>query len=121
MAITLDGKALNVRDFDESVKTVRTEWDAWEEESYVRKVKVYGAVKSWVLGCFEEGVSWTDSAAKHFQEKAEAGGAVSFQVSGLSTHAVNTNVYILNVEARYEGGVSDATKYRVFSIQLQEA
>ena len=121
MAITLDGKNLNVRDFDESVKAVRTDWDAWEEESYVRKVKIYGAVRSWVLECFEEGIAWTDSSAKHFQEKAEAGSAVSFQVSGLSTHAVNTNIYIMSVEVRYEGGISDATKYRVFSLRLQEA
>ena len=121
MTITLDGKTLNVRDFDESVRTVRTEWDAWEGESYVRKVKVYGTVKTWVLECFEEGISWSDSAAKHFQEKAEAGNFVSFLVSDLSTHSVITTVYILNVEVRYEGGISDETKYRVFTVHLQEA
>lgn len=119
--MTLDGKTLNVRDIRETVKTVSAGWDAWENQAYVRKTKVYGAVKSWRLQCYEENVAWTDSNAKYFQEKAASGNSVAFVVSEGDMHSVNTNVYVLNVDLAYEGGVPASAKYRRFTLQLQEA
>lgn len=116
--IQLDGKTLNVSHLTENMDAVATETDAWENEQYKKKLRVFGVVKTWALECYEENIAWNDSAVKHLQTKAKSGDAVSFVVDEGNIHQVNCNVYILSVNLTYEGGIPS---HRIFSISLHEA
>ena len=121
MTVTLDSKSLNVSGFREPCKAVYVIKDKWENEAFKRKVKVLGALKTWLLECYEEGVTWTASAAKHFQTKIAAGDSVTFVVSEADMHAVNLSVFIVECAIVYPKGVKKETKYRKFTLKLVEA
>lgn len=73
------------------------------------------------MDCYEDGVSWTNSAAKNFQEKADAGSAVAFSVSESDMRSVSCNVYILGCTIEYPKGVNKGEKYRKFKLHLIES
>lgn len=97
--------------------------DKWENEKFQRKVRVIGSVKSWDLICYENGVKWADSAAKHLQTKADAGDAVAFvaevgSVGDGKLHNVpSTQVKILKVDLTILEGDH---AYREFTVSLIE-
>jgi hypothetical protein len=124
MTVTLDGKSLNLTSrmaLREAVTSVKVEWDDWENAAYTRKLKVLGKVRVWTIECYEKGVTWTNSAAKYFQGIIDDDASVTFVVSESDMHAVNTSVYVLSCEVRYEEGVPAGAQFRNFSITLQEA
>ena len=120
MTFTIDSRNLTVTRFSEDVEVIKTEWDAWEDGAYKRKVKVCGTIRKWTLECIEENVAWADSAVKHLQDKAEAGNPVTWTINEGTTHSVNTDVYVLEVAVAYENTES-LQDYRRFTLTLQEA
>ena len=68
MTVTLNTEELHLDALDESFSYVSVEWDAWENQAYVRKTKVYGIIKRWTLTCHEYNVPWASSVAKHMQD-----------------------------------------------------
>ena len=116
MTITIDSKTLNAMSLDENIEVVAVTNDAWENQEYKQKVRVFGIVKSWSLACYEKDVAWDDSVAKHLQNVAKNGNAVSFIVDEGTTHQVNMDVYVLGVTLNYSGGVAN---YRTFTVTLQ--
>ena len=49
------------------------------------------------MNATRKGVTWTDSAANHLQDKAGTDAAVPFIISEGNMHSVNTNLYVLGV------------------------
>ncbi len=118
MTVTLDGYTLNVTDITESINAVGTEWDAWENEQYTRKRKIYGKIRMWRLSCVEKDVAWSNSAANHFMTHVENGEAVTFIVDEGTRYQINTNVYIISINVSFPRGTQNI---RTFSVQLREA
>jgi len=124
MAVTIDSKTLNVEGggISESVKAVGSFVDRWENESYVKEAKIFGTIRSWTLKCYEDNVAWTNSVAKHLEDKARTGDPVSFVVDEGNLHQVSsTNVYILQVDVSYKKGAKASSFVRYFTVKLQEA
>jgi len=124
MTVTIDGKTLNVigGGITESVKPVGTFLDKWINEEYWKKAKIIGTVRSWALECYEKNVAWNSSVAKHLEEKAKTGEAVSFSIDEGSLHSVaSTKVYILGVDISYGKGAKSTQFIRYFTVSLQEA
>jgi hypothetical protein len=119
LTITLDGKTLNVLSYGESIDVAGTQWDAWVNQGYVRKVKVYGIIRKYTVECVENDVSWTDSLVNYFENVAENGSAVAFISNEPVREISSTNVYVLGVEL----GLSDlgGKNIRKFTLTLQEA
>ena len=124
MTVTIDGKTLNVvgGGITESVKSVGTFLDKWIDEQYWKKAKIIGIVRSWTLECYEKNVAWTNSVAKHLEDKAKSGDAVSFEIDEGNLHSVSaTKVYILGVDVSYKKGAKATQFVRYFTVNLQEA
>ncbi|OYT47631.1 hypothetical protein B6U79_03850 [Candidatus Bathyarchaeota archaeon ex4484_231] len=124
MTVTIDGKTLKVEGggIRENLKPVGTFTDRWIDAVYKKEAKIFGAIRSWTLRCYEENVPWTSSVAKHLQEKAQSGDAVSFSVDEGNLHEVSaTNVYILEVDIGYPKGSKASSFIRYFTVKLQEA
>jgi len=115
--VKLDGKTLNVLSFGEDARAVMSQWDAWVDGAYKRKVKVLGISRSWMLDCVENDVGWTNSQAKSFQETAAAGFTVTFSITS-EVRVINTTVYIIDVGIQ----VADLAgkNVRHFTLTLQE-
>ena len=124
MTVTIDEKTLKVEGggISENVKPVGTFTDRWVDSSYRKEAKIFGVIRSWTLRCYEENVEWANSVAKHLQNKAQDGKAISFSVDEGSLHSVqSTNVYILEVDVNYPKGSKAASFVRYFTLKLQEA
>ena len=119
MTITIDGKTLNVLSFGESIEVAGTQWDAWVNQSYDRKVKVYGIIRKWTLECIEEDVTWTNSLVNYFETIAQNGSEVAFTSDEAVREISSTNVYVLAVELGLSG-LGD-NNIRKFTLSLQEA
>jgi len=118
MTVTLDSKTLDCKSMSEDFQTFRSEWDAWESQTYKRKVKVKGIIKRWTLDCVENGVAWASSQAKSFEDTAAAGTSVTFAVTD-EVRVINISVYILAVQI-YVADLA-GKNIRHFSLTLQEA
>ena len=118
---TLDGKTLNVNRLVESVDAVAVHKDAWENETYKRKVTVYGVVQAWTIDCYERGVTWANSVYKHLKGLVKSGDPVNLTISLEGEELVNTNVCVLKVSKTYLKGQGSGQKYRKFTVLLQEA
>ena len=124
MAVTLGTATLKLHDLRESAETVKAEWDTWEGEAYVRKVKVYGVIKQWTLSCHEYATSWANSAAKYLEEQEALGSTLALVIDIQGTfsgadrlHSVpSTNVKVLDVTVNYEKTDSN---YREFTVTVQ--
>lgn len=119
--VCLDGLPLQVERMEEVSDDVSSEWDAWEDESYVKKVHVLGEVQKWRLEAFETGISWSESVVKHLTSDLSKGEAVTFKVSENGGLIIDTYVYVLGVSRHYESGRADSRRYRRFTVTLQEA
>ena len=124
MAVTLDAQTLYVISFSESFTPVVAQWDAWEDEAYVWKMKHYGLIKVWKMRCYEKAVTWANSVANHLEDKADSGDTIAFvadigEIGGGKLHNVtSTNVKVLSVQVTYETVISGAD-YREFSVTIQ--
>jgi hypothetical protein len=118
MTVTLDGKTLDVKSLGEDFQAVNSQWDAWENQAYKRKLKVVGKVRQWTLDCVENNVAWASSQAKSFQDSATAGSTVSFSVTD-EVRVINTTVYILGVQIHVADLAGKNIRY--FTLSLQEA
>ena len=78
-------------------------------------------MRAWTLECYESGVTWANSAAKYFQDEIDEDATVTFVVSEGDMHSVNTSVYVVGCEVRYEQATPQASNFRNFTISLQEA
>jgi hypothetical protein len=118
LTITLDGKTLTVLSLSESVSVVGTQWDAWENEAYDRKAKIYGITREWSLECIEQDVTWTNSLVKYFGTVAQNGLAVAFVSDEPAREVSGTDVYVLGVDLDLTnlGGEN----IRKFTLKLQE-
>jgi len=120
MGVTLDGKILNLLSGDESYDAVATQWHAWENETYKRKVNVRGKLQGWVFDCYEKGVTWANSQIKHFRGKLAAGTTVTLVITEAGDTVFNGSVHILGVSRRYDPARAESLKYREFTLLLQE-
>ena len=77
--VRVGAKTLMPTDVGESFELVGCEWDAFENESYVRKLAVLGDKRSWQITCIEKNVPWNYSATKYLQCKAWKGEPVYFK------------------------------------------
>ena len=124
MAVTLDAQTLNVISFTEMFTPVVAQWDAWEDEAYVRKMKPYGLIKAWKMRCYEKEVTWANSIANHLEDKADSGDTIAFVAdigtigAGKLHNVTSTNVKVLAVTVIYETVISGAD-YREFSVTIQ--
>jgi hypothetical protein len=115
--IRLGTKTLNVSSMDENIEIIATHSDKWENETYKRKVNVFGIVRSWNLRCYEDNVDYNNSAFKYLQDQAKQGNVLSFIID---EDQINTSVYILGLSLSYSPSMM-ATNHREFSIIIQEA
>ncbi len=121
MTVTLDGYTLGVEDFDEDMNAVGVDYPAWENGAFLNKAKVYGSFRRWSLTCSEANVTRTDSPAKHLQSHLETGAPVAFAVDEGDAHTVTSvNVYVKSLRVRYPKGFLATSKYRRFTIIIQE-
>ena len=118
MTVTLDGKTLDCKRLVEDCVVACTQWDAWVSAAYKRKTKVFGVYRKWVLEVVENGVNWTSSNCKSFQDSGAAGTALTFAVTD-QVRVVSTSVYVLDVsiDARDLAGQN----IRYYTLTLQEA
>ncbi len=87
MTIVIDGQTMPVRSgLDEGEVTIRSEWDAWENEEYHRKVRTIGTVRTWTINCREKNVEWSNSLVKHLKEKMRAGDVVALVIDEADRH-----------------------------------
>lgn len=112
---------MNLDGLDEEFEAVTVEWDGWEDDEYVRKIKTIGVIKRWVLHCHENNVTWDNSAAKDFEAKCKSGDTVVLVIdfgtidSGSLHEVTSTNVRILRVKPSYGSGKTR----RKFSVTVQ--
>ena len=112
----IDGKTLNVRDLTVEVIPALTEWDAWEDGSYKRKIKAFGGYRVWRLDCYEEtSVSWTDSIIKYLQDKITSGSTVTLDISE-TAYTYNGSAYIKELAFTPD----NTEKVRRYTVTLQE-
>jgi hypothetical protein len=117
MTVTLDGKTLDCKQLSEDCAVISTQWDAWINSAYKRKLKVLGTVRTWTLHCMENGVAWTSSSAKSLENSAANGTTLTFSVTD-EVRIIGTSVYVLGVSI---DAVDLAGKnIRYFTITLQE-
>jgi len=124
MTVTLDTKALSVEGggIEETVEPVGSFVDRWINGEYKKEAKIFGAVRSWAIRCYENNVAWSGSTAKYLKERAKAGNKVSFSIEEGNLHSVSsTYVYILVVDVAYRKGSKAASFIRNFTLRLQEA
>jgi len=122
MPVTVDGKSLNIEGggLIEETKPVGAFVDKWENGEYQKEAKVYGAVRSWELDCYEKNVAWTNSVAKYLQEKMKAGESVSLSIDLGDLHSASATVHIAAVRVGYEKGAKTSNFIRRFTVSLQE-
>jgi len=118
MTVTLDGKTLDAKKFGESFVVVHSQSDAWQNNKYKRKVKVWGIVRVWTLDVVESSVVWASSQAKSFQDTGEAGTTVTFTVTD-EVRVISTSVYILDMAIQIADLAGKNIRY--FTVTLQEA
>ena len=118
MTVTLDGKTLVCKRLAEGCAVVATQWDAWVNAAFKRKVKAYGVVRVWTLECVENGVNWFSSQAKSFEDSEATGTQLAFSVDD-QVRVISTNVYVMtvNIDAVDLAGKN----IRYFTLTLQEA
>ncbi|MCP8313342.1 MAG: hypothetical protein H3Z53_03065 [archaeon] len=116
MTATIDGNVINVMSASENCEVIGVFIDAWEGETYKRKVKNFGIVRTWTLDCYEDNVVWASSVAKYCEDKAKADTPITLVLTdgGMS---VNSSCYVLSVEITYERG---EVNYRTFTLTLEE-
>ena len=120
MTVTLGTKTLNCTGIRESSNPRATEWDAWENQAWTVKRRVYGVKRVWSLNCIEKGVSWADSAAKYAREQAEQGNVVQLTIDEEERYSLSaTNVYVLAVELKLD--LVGAQNIRRFTVTVREA
>ena len=117
MTVTLDGKSLECMRFSENCVAVTTQWDAWANNGYTRKVKVLGVVRTWVLNCVEDGIAWASSCAKSYEDSAAKGTTLTLTVTD-EVRLVNASVCVLSVLIDVENLAGKTIRY--FTITLQE-
>ena len=120
MTVTLGTKTLNCTGIHESSNPRATEWDAWENQAWTIKRRVYGIKRVWRLDCIEKGIVWTDSAAKYAREQAEEGNTVQLTINEGDRYSLSaTNVYVLAVDLRLD--LVGKQNIRKFTITVREA
>lgn len=111
---------LNPDGFHESLSWACSEWDKWENETYTRKVNPVGAVKEWVLSCWEGAVPWPSSVVKHFQDQADAGAVCTFEFTAAGNmHSMIEEVYIKRVEYDLNLVSDTTTPLREYTLELR--
>lgn len=124
MTSTLNALTIDLINISESFEVVQTQWDDWEDNAYVRRVKPIGIVKTWTLLCKEYNTKWTSSVAYQFEAIAVAGSTVALvvdfgSVAGGSLHNFgSTNVKILGVNVTYDV-LKSGQAYREFTVVVQ--
>lgn len=116
MPYTLAGYAIIVNKLEEDLDIVGTSRDAWVNAAYVKQMKIFSAIRKWLLTCSEQKVAWSSSVVNSLRTTIKAGSAVTWVVDEGDAYTVTTNVYILAIHMQY-----DSPSLRVFTIQLQEA
>ena len=112
MTVQLNGYNLNVSNILPSADAVVTEWDAWENSAYKRKVRIIGRIVKVTIHGWEKDVAWNDSAVKNFMLLAGTDSAVNFN-SDLALYVeAGTNVKVLSVEC-LPGGMPSKRNYVV--------
>jgi hypothetical protein len=119
MGTTLDGQALTVTKWGEDCPAQASQWDAWVNSTWKRKVKVYGIVRTYIIDCVEQAVAWASSLANYFEGKASSGTSVVFY-SDQAVRPVNSvSVYVMRVTWTLESVAGQ--NIRKFTLTLQEA
>jgi hypothetical protein len=116
---TLDSKRLTVILHDEKCAASHTQWDAWVNSLYKRKVKVLGIVRQYILTAIEQNSIWSSSLAKYFEDACLAGSQILLASDQAVRPVQNVNVYVLDVSWTLAnlGGQN----IRKFLLTLQEA
>jgi len=76
MAVTLDGKTLNVLKWSEDNAFISSQYDEWSAGICRRLVKVYGLVRTYQVDCVEQNVAWASSKPNYFERSAQNGNSV---------------------------------------------
>ncbi|MCD6528776.1 LamG domain-containing protein [Candidatus Bathyarchaeota archaeon] len=118
MTATIGSKTLNVKRLSVDVDAIGPFIDDWGSSGYTRRLSVLGLRREWRLECFESGVDWADSAAKYLQEQAAQGSVLGFTVDYGDRYAVDTDVYVDEVDLTLESG---NVNYRRFTVKVTEA
>ena len=118
MTVTLDSKTLNCKHIHEDFIVAHSQTNAWVSGAFKRKVKPYGVYRVWILNVVENGVAWTSSDCKSFQDSAAAGTALTFVVTD-EVRVISTSVYVLGLSI---DAVDLAGKnIRYYTLTLQES
>jgi hypothetical protein len=116
---TLDGITLTVTKWDEGLDLVRFEWDTWTGGTSKRKVKTYNIVRTYIINCIEQDVTWTNNIANHFEATALSGATVIFYSNTTLRPVNNVSVYVKKVNCTLENlGTQNVRK---ITLTLQEA
>ena len=118
-AARIGAKSVTPTNISENFELVGSEWDAFENQSYIRKLAVIGQKRHWMVECVENGVPWNYSAYKYLQYKAWKGELVPFAVrDGSRYETEEVEAYILSLNVDF-----DVTRQgvRKFMVALREA
>ena len=119
-AVRVGREMLTPVDVGEDYELISSEWDAYENESYIRKLAVLGQKRAWRITCIEKNVPWGYSAYKYLQYKAWKGEPVYFKARLNSRYETEeVEAYITGLELNIPN-IADKN-IRRFSVILKEA
>ena len=119
MTVQLGTKTLNCTNITVQSRPQATEWDAFENEEWTIKRKVWGLKRVWRLDCYEKDVTWSNSAAKYLREQAEAGNTLTLSIDEGDRYNTSATVHVLSVDLRI--GITGTQNIRQFSVLVREA
>ena len=119
-AVRVGAETLMPTDVGESFELAGGEWDAYQNESYIRKLAVLGQKRTWRITFIEKNVPWSYSAAKYLQYKAWKGEPVYFKARlGSRYETEEVEAYITGLELNLPS-IADKN-IRHITVTLREA
>lgn len=118
MTVTLGGKTLDCKRLSEGCAIINTQWDAWVNSTYKRKIKVLGTCRKWTVDVVENNVVWASSSCKSFEDSGAAGSVLTFSVDD-EVRVISTSVYVLDVAIQIQDLAGLNIRY--YTLTLQEA
>jgi len=117
MADTIAGQTIHIRSLNDGFGNAYYEKDKWIAQHYLKKVRIVGGVKKFMISCLERS-TWANSAAKYLEDNYKGKDVtVTLSMSSGTSRSYTGNVKILNVPILYEGGASN---WRRFTIECIE-
>jgi len=106
--------------FSKTVSPVKSDWPAWENQTFTTERFSYGGKRVWQFDFTEKDVPFSYSSLKNLQYLISTGETCKFAVRGSALYSLDEiDAYVLNcqVSVKLVGGQN----IRYFTVQLKEA